>query len=63
MEDIDGDDIRPPDIDGDDILPAPDIPPIEPPDLMAGADPCDATLGMGAERITGRIGATTGAGV
>jgi hypothetical protein len=60
MEDIEGDDIRPPDIDGDDIRP-PDIPLIEPPDLMPG-EACDAMLGIGAVRTTGCIGAMIGAG-
>jgi hypothetical protein len=63
MEDMDGDDIRPPDIEGDDIRPPPDIPLIAPPDLMPGAEARDATLGMGAVRITGCMGATIGAGV
>jgi hypothetical protein len=55
------DDIRPLDIDGEDIRPPPDIPLIEPPDLMPG-EACDAMLGMGAVRTTGCIGAMIGAG-
>ena len=70
MEDIDEDDIRPPDIDGADIRPPPDIPLIAPADLMPGAEACDATLGIaalrtfgiGLLRTTGRIGAMMGAG-